>query len=58
MAKDDWLSLKQVANECNVSERTLRRWKKDGYGPPLFRFGRRYYGWPKEVQRWIDGQRR
>jgi predicted DNA-binding transcriptional regulator AlpA len=59
MAKSGkWLSFKEVAGECCVSERTLRRWKKAGEGPPLFQFGRRYFGWPREIQTWIEGQRR
>jgi predicted site-specific integrase-resolvase len=37
---DDWLSEADTAKEIGVSVRTLRKWRREGVGPPYANFGR------------------
>lgn len=51
------LTAVDLAAYLNKSERTIRRWRADGIGPPWHKYesGYVYYLWP-EVKRWQRGR--
>jgi len=38
--ENEWLLPEEVARLIHTSERTLRRWRKEGTGPPFVKLGR------------------
>ena len=52
------LHMTEVAQVLRVPLETLRRWRRTGEGPPMFRIGRRVVAYRDEVERWIEQQSR
>ena len=48
----------QLANELQVSIRTLERWRKDGTGPAFIRVGRSLRYRRSDIDAWLTQQRR
>lgn len=50
---DALMSIKEVAEHCQVPVETVRRWRKHGDGPPGFRVGK-HLRWRREsVDEWV-----
>jgi predicted DNA-binding transcriptional regulator AlpA len=49
----EYLSDKELANELNVSPRTLARWRRLREGPPLTRIGRKIAYRRSAVAAWL-----
>ncbi len=45
MAGDEVLTERQAADLLKVGVRTLQRWRAEGGGPPVLRFGERRLGY-------------
>lgn len=41
-----------AAEKLSKTEKTLRRWELDGYGPPVTRFGKDVYYDEKLMEQW------
>lgn len=52
----DFLNLNQVANLCQVSPRTVRRWVNQGRGPLMVRMpnGRKCVFRTSDVEAWLE----
>jgi excisionase family DNA binding protein len=53
-----WLSEQEAADLLEIHVQTLRTWRRQSDGPPVYRFGRRWRYDRQEVMRWIEQQRR
>lgn len=51
---DDYLTIKETADQLGVSHRTLMRWKKNGFGPPVTRIGHRLYYRRSSARQWLN----
>ena len=51
-----FLTIFDVADWLQVSPHTLRKWRKDGLGPPGVRVGGAIRYRPEEVEAWIEAQ--
>ena len=54
---DEYLTEAEVAELLKVSGGTLRRWRREGIGPPWLRLGRGVRYLRREVDRWAESQR-
>ena len=54
---DEYLTEAEVAELLKVSAGTLRRWRREGIGPPSLRLGRGVRYLRREVDRWAEAQR-
>ena len=54
---DEYLTEADVAELLKVSVGTLRRWRREGTGPPSLRLGRGVRYLRAEVDRWAKRQR-
>ncbi len=52
-----YLTQYEAADALGVKASTLKRWKREGYGPPWTRIGRRVVYIPADVQEWIQSHR-
>lgn len=50
------LHITEVAEMLRRPLDTLRRWRRDGEGPPMFLLGGRVMAYRDEVERWIKEQ--
>jgi excisionase family DNA binding protein len=57
MGMDEYLTEAEVAELLKVSVGTLRRWRREGTGPPSLRLGRGVRYLRSEVNRWAQRQR-
>ncbi len=55
-AKDELLTMKEVAAIVRVPEATLRYWRYLSTGPRSFRIGRGVRYWRTEVHHWLETQ--
>jgi hypothetical protein len=55
---DDYLSDVELAQELDVSPRTIARWRAMREGPPLTRVGRRIMYRRSSVRLWLEGRER
>ncbi|MGD1077632.1 MAG: helix-turn-helix domain-containing protein [Candidatus Sulfotelmatobacter sp.] len=56
---DDFLTQEQLANELNVTQRTLQRWAELRIGPPLIAIGRTTRIYKKSsVLAWLSARER
>ena len=53
-ARDDLLSLSEVADLVRVPVATLRYWRHLGTGPHSFKVGRSVRYWRTDVLRWLE----
>ena len=53
-ADDVLLTEVEVADLLRVSQRTVRRWRNEGTGPPALRVGRRIRYRRSAVEAWLD----
>jgi excisionase family DNA binding protein len=54
---DDLLTTAELAAALKVNERTVRRWRNEGVGPPvLWAGGHARYRWG-DVQEWLERRR-
>ena len=53
-ADDVLLTEAEVAEMLRVSQRTVRRWRNEGSGPPALRVGRRIRYRRSAVEAWLD----
>jgi excisionase family DNA binding protein len=53
-ADDVLLTEAEVADLLRVSQRTVRRWRNEGTGPPALRVGRRIRYRRSAVEAWLD----
>ena len=53
-ADDVLLTEAEVAEMLRVSQRTVRRWRNEGTGPPALRIGRRIRYRRSAVETWLD----
>jgi excisionase family DNA binding protein len=51
---DVLLTEAEVAEMLRVSQRTVRRWRNEGSGPPALRVGRRIRYRRSAVEAWLD----
>ena len=51
------LTQQQLAEELQVTVRTLERWRREGTGPPWVRVGRSPRYRRQDVDRWLEGTR-
>jgi excisionase family DNA binding protein len=54
---DEYLTEVDVAELLKVSAGTLRRWRREGIGPPWLRLGRGVRYRRRDVDRWASEQR-
>jgi excisionase family DNA binding protein len=54
---DEYLTEADVAELLKVSAGTLRRWRREGTGPPWLRLGRGVRYLRRDVDRWAEDQR-
>jgi excisionase family DNA binding protein len=54
----DLLTQQQLAEELQVSVRTLERWRREGTGPPWVRVGRSPRYRRQDIDRWLEATRR
>jgi excisionase family DNA binding protein len=54
----DLLTQQQLAEELQVSVRTLERWRREGTGPPWVRVGRSPRYRRQDLDRWLEATRR
>lgn len=54
---DDYLSLKQAADELGVTTRTMQEWHPKGRGPRRTLIGGRVYFHVDDLRRWIEDQK-
>jgi excisionase family DNA binding protein len=54
---DEYLTEAEVAELLKVSVGTLRRWRREGTGPPSLRLGRGVRYRRRDVDRWAERQR-
>jgi len=47
-----------VAKMLDVSEATLRGWRRLGSGPPYIKVGRAVRYRPEDVERWVEERRK
>ncbi len=47
-------TVKELAEELDVTRRTLYRWRKRGAGPPAMRLGGRWYYSEKGLRKWLN----
>jgi excisionase family DNA binding protein len=52
------LTQQQLAEELQVSVRTLERWRREGAGPPWVRVGRSPRYRRDDIDRWLEATRR
>ena len=59
-AREDLLTSQQLAERLQVSLPTIKRWRREGGGPPFVRAGRSVRYRASEVDRWLEqgGRRR
>jgi excisionase family DNA binding protein len=60
-AREDLLTTQQLAERLQVSVPTVKRWRREGGGPPFVRAGRSVRYRAGEVDRWLEqggGERR
>lgn len=50
------LSQREVADQFDVSERTLVRWRHERGFPEPHRIGKRNYYLPQQLTAWVDAQ--
>jgi excisionase family DNA binding protein len=55
---DKLLTQQQLADELEVSLRTLERWRQQGSGPAFIRVGRSPRYRRADIDAWLDQQRR
>jgi excisionase family DNA binding protein len=55
---DKLLTQQQLADELEVSQRTLERWRQQGTGPAFIRVGRSPRYRRADIDAWLDQQRR
>lgn len=48
--------MSEVATMLRVPLETLRRWRRDGDGPPMFLLGGRVMAYRDEVEGWVEQQ--
>ena len=54
---DDYLSQPEAATQLHKSRRTLQRWEREKYGPPVTRIGNSpFYDIPN-LMKWLAAQR-
>ena len=59
MNSEDWLSLKQIASELQIPERTLHYYKSQGDFPEIFKFGARHQRVRRaDFERWVESRRK
>lgn len=52
---DDFtITQEEAARILGVSSRTLRNWRRDGYGPRVIAYGRRVLYSESAIDEWID----
>ena len=52
------LTPREAADYLRVSERTLIRWRNARTGPPYTKVGHKVVYRDRDLDRWLDGQRR
>jgi excisionase family DNA binding protein len=55
---EELLTQQQLADELQVSLRTLERWRQDGTGPAYIRVGRSPRYRRSDIDAWLEQQRR
>lgn len=50
------MTLKEVAERIRVPEATLRWWRHQSSGPPLFAIGRKLVCYEDALDSWVDAQ--
>jgi excisionase family DNA binding protein len=55
---EELLTQKQLADELQVSLRTLERWRQEGSGPAFIRVGRSPRYRRSDIDAWLERQRR
>lgn len=55
---DRLLTQQQLADELQVSLRTLERWRQEGVGPAFIRVGRSPRYRRADIDAWLERQRR
>jgi excisionase family DNA binding protein len=55
---DELLTQQQLADELQVSLRTLERWRQEGTGPAFIRVGRSPRYRRSDIDAWLQRQRR
>ena len=55
---NDRITPYEVATRLNLTERTLERWRFHGFGPPFLKIGRQVFYVRKDLEAWLDEQRR
>lgn len=50
------LHIEEVAVMLRRPLETVRRWRRTGEGPPMFRLGGRVMAYRDEVERWVEEQ--
>lgn len=56
-ARDELLTLPEVATRLRVPVNTLRWWRQQGTGPRFFKVGRRLVTTAGDLRDWIEEQR-
>lgn len=56
VAKDEWLTVDELAAELKIPKRTIYKWRTVGYGPSGIRVGKYVRYRRKEVDRWYDSR--
>jgi excisionase family DNA binding protein len=57
--ENDLLTVAEVSERLRTSDRTLRRWRELGIGPPFIRIGQRYIRYRRDaVEAWLAAQER
>jgi predicted site-specific integrase-resolvase len=54
--REQMMTEAQVAELCQVHVQTVRRWRRDGTGPPSLRLGGRVRYDPTSVREWLREQ--
>lgn len=50
------MTTKEVAEVLRLRVGTLRRWRREGKGPPTFRIGSRLYCYRAELREWMKAE--
>jgi len=58
IATSDLLTQDEVATFLRVNRRSLERWRMTGAGPPFVKVGRKVGYRMRDVEAWLENQRR
>lgn len=52
------ISERELAEQIGVAAKTLERWRAQGFGPRFIKLARHVRYDSRDVEAWLDGQRR